>query len=59
MKKPQLSEVGSTNNPELQVNDEKDLDLSSMQKLRPGRVAIAEKTLYSKNIVLDGGDDGI
>lgn len=53
MKKPEKekSEVGSTNNQE--VNDEKDLDLSSMQKLKPGRVATMDKTLYAKNIVLD------
>jgi len=56
-KRPELSEVGSTNNQEAQLNDEKELDLSGMQKLKPERLATGDKTFYSKNIVLDFGED--
>lgn len=56
-KKPELSELGSANNGQVQEHDEKDLDLSNMQKLKPGRVATADRTLYSKHIVLDAGED--
>lgn len=60
MNKKGKEDTGSTNNPDQEeANDEKDLDLSSMQKLKPGRVATMDKTLYAKNIVLDDGDDNL